>query len=149
VCGGVNVGLLGLFTDVLIEEGVMPDGVITSMFARQGLAHAALRNIDVVEATEDRTAGMVRGCDGILVLPGGVGTANEVFSCLARAALGELAVHVSMLSTDGFYDPLTTWLDLAHMSGLVDGETWKSVSSWRHGSDAALAAAGMRVSDLA
>ena len=47
--------------------------------------------------------------DAFLVLPGGLGTLDELFEVWTAARLGMHAKPVVVLDPDGFYDPLWAW----------------------------------------
>jgi uncharacterized protein (TIGR00730 family) len=57
---------------------------------------------------------MVEKADAFLVLPGGLGTLDELFEVWTLATLGMHDKPVVLLGPDGFYDGLLQWL-----SGLV------------------------------
>lgn len=45
-------------------------------------------------------------CDGVIALPGGFGTMEELFEMLTWAQLGLHKKPIGLLNVDGFYDPL-------------------------------------------
>ncbi|HAQ34241.1 MAG TPA: TIGR00730 family Rossman fold protein, partial [Alphaproteobacteria bacterium] len=49
---------------------------------------------------------LIAESDGFLILPGGVGTLEEIFDVLSRNRLGLQKKPVAFLNIDGFWDPL-------------------------------------------
>jgi len=54
---------------------------------------------------------MAERSDGFAALPGGVGTADELFEIVTWAQLGIHAKPIGLLNVAGFFDPLLAWLD--------------------------------------
>src|SRR6266481_3543672 len=52
-------------------------------------------------------------------LPGGFGTADELFEILTWSQLHYHAKPVGILNVDGFFDPQLTWLDRAVVDGFL------------------------------
>jgi uncharacterized protein (TIGR00730 family) len=62
---------------------------------------------------------MVEKADAFLVLPGGLGTLDELFEVWTLAALGMHDKPVVLLGPDGFYAPLLQWLESLVPLGFV------------------------------
>jgi uncharacterized protein (TIGR00730 family) len=69
-----------------------------------------------------RKALMADRSDAFAALPGGFGTADELFEILTWAQLGLHAKPVGLLNVAGFFDPLLTWLDHAVGEGFLRPE---------------------------
>jgi uncharacterized protein (TIGR00730 family) len=54
----------------------------------------------------ERKAKMNELCDGVIALPGGFGTMEELFEMLTWGQLGLHAKPIGLLNTNGFYDAL-------------------------------------------
>jgi uncharacterized protein (TIGR00730 family) len=76
----------------------------------------------VVDTMHQRKAAMADLADGFAALPGGFGTADELFEILTWAQLGLHGKPVGLLNTAGFFDPLLAWLDLTMREGFVKGQ---------------------------
>jgi uncharacterized protein (TIGR00730 family) len=48
-----------------------------------------------------------------VALPGGFGTADELFEILTWAQLGLHAKPIGLLNVAGYFDPLSAWIDQA------------------------------------
>ena len=57
--------------------------------------------------------------DAFLVLPGGVGSLDELAEILASNQLGIINKPVGLLNTDGYYDHLIAWFEKAVGEGFI------------------------------
>jgi len=67
----------------------------------------------------ERKALMADLSDAFIALPGGFGTADELFEILTWAQLGIHQKPVGLVNTAGFFDPLLAWLDRAVTDGFL------------------------------
>ena len=67
--------------------------------------------IETVATMQDRKRRMEELADVFVVLPGGLGTLDELHEVLALVYLGVLKQPVYLVNSDGFYDPLLQLLD--------------------------------------
>jgi uncharacterized protein (TIGR00730 family) len=111
VYGAGNVGLMGVLADTLLAAGGSAIGVIPRFFIAEGVAHEQLSELRVVETMHERKAQMMKLADAFIVLPGGIGTLEEFFEVWTWVQLGLMQKPVGLLNTDGFFDPLLTFLD--------------------------------------
>ena len=113
VYGGGRVGLMGQVAKAALEAGGEVTGVITRRLAEMELAYDGLTALHTVETMHERKALMAELSDGMIGLPGGLGTIEELFEALAWAQLGMHAKPCGLLNTLGYYDRLLGFLDFA------------------------------------
>jgi len=106
VYGGAKVGLMGAVASGVLEAGGKAIGVIPQFLKSVEIAHEQLTELIVVESMHQRKAKMDALSDGIIALPGGFGTLEELFEMLTWGQLGLHKKPVGILNTEGFYDPL-------------------------------------------
>jgi uncharacterized protein (TIGR00730 family) len=111
VFGGGHVGLMGVLADAVLASGGRAIGVIPRALVEKELAHQRLTELHVVETMHQRKALMADGAGCFTALPGGFGTADELFEILTWAQLGLHARPVGLLNVGGYFDPLLGWLD--------------------------------------
>jgi uncharacterized protein (TIGR00730 family) len=58
-------------------------------------------------------------CDGVIALPGGFGTLEELFEMLTWAQLGLHKKPIAILNVNGFYDSLIALLQTMTEKGLL------------------------------
>jgi len=94
-------------------------GVLPKFLADVELAHNGLSELVIVEDMHERKAKMNELCDGVITLPGGFGSMEELFEMLTW---GQLALHkkpVALLNINGFYDSLVNLIDQMEKSGFL------------------------------
>lgn len=113
VYGGGHVGLMGVVADAALAAGGDVLGVITEALAEREVQHRGLPALEVVPTMHGRKARMVAAADAVVVLPGGMGTLDELFEAATWTQLGIHRVPCGVLDVAGYYAPLRAWLDRA------------------------------------
>ncbi|WP_295117172.1 TIGR00730 family Rossman fold protein [uncultured Chitinophaga sp.] len=114
VYGGARVGLMGAVADGALSAGGKVIGVLPDFLRSKEIAHTGLTELIVVDSMHARKTKMNDLCDGIIALPGGFGTLEELFEILTWGQLGLHKKPVGLLNVRGFYDSLIALLD--HMT---------------------------------
>ena len=83
-----------------------------------------------------RKARMAELGDGVVVLPGGFGTYEEVFEILTWNQLGIVSMPVTFLDIDGFYEPLLSFIAGAVEAGFLKPEHGALASASSSAADA-------------
>lgn len=113
VFGGGNVGLMGVVAEAAVEAGVSIVGVTPRRLLEREMVHTGLSELHVLDSMHERKVLMTKLADAFVVLPGGMGTLDELFEV---ATLNQLGVHekaCGMLNVAGFFDHLRAYLDHA------------------------------------
>jgi len=114
VYGGGNVGLMGVLADATLAAGGRVVGVIPDHLVRMEVGHKGLTELHVVATMHERKAMMARLANGLLALPGGIGTLEEIIEAFVWMQLGLHAKPCALLNVNGYYDPLLKFL--THMT---------------------------------
>ena len=122
VYGGGRVGLVGCVADGCIGAGGQVRGVITDKLMQIEVAHEGLESLEITSSMSDRRNRMIEDSDVFIVLPGGVGTLDELFEVLALTDLDYHHKGVGLLNTFGYYDQLLAFLDHATKEGFIAKE---------------------------
>jgi len=109
VFGAGHVGLMGVLADAVLAAGGRAVGVIPQALVEKELAHGRLTELHVVDSMHSRKALMAERADAFVALPGGFGTADELFEVLTWAQLGIHAKPIGLLDVAGFFAPLLAW----------------------------------------
>jgi len=105
VYGGGKLGLMGAVAQGALQSGGEVIGVIPQALVRGEVANHDCE-LTIVADMHERKAAFTRLSDGFLVLPGGVGTMDELWEAVSWAQLGYHAKPVGILNAFGFYDGL-------------------------------------------
>ncbi|WP_020536600.1 TIGR00730 family Rossman fold protein [Lewinella cohaerens] len=119
VYGGAQVGLMGAVADGALAEGGKVIGVIPGFLGRKEIAHDGLTELIVVESMHERKQRMNELSSGVIALPGGFGTLEELFEMLTWGQLGLHQKPIGILNVDGYYDDLIKLLQSMVDNGLL------------------------------
>ncbi|MFO7828420.1 MAG: TIGR00730 family Rossman fold protein [Bacteroidales bacterium] len=119
VFGGAKVGLMGAIADSVLEHNGKVFGVLPGFLKSKEIAHDRLTELLIVESMHERKTKMHELSDGVIALPGGFGTMEELFEMLTWAQLGLHKKPIGILNIDGFYDPLINLLENMVEKGLL------------------------------
>ena len=119
VYGGANVGLMGAVADGTLNAGGKVIGVLPNFLRSKEIAHQGLTELILVESMHERKTKMNELCDGVIALPGGFGTLEELFEMLTWAQLGLHKKPIAILNINGFYDSLLELLQTMTEKGLL------------------------------
>ena len=122
VYGGGHVGMMGIIADAALAAGGDVIGVIPLSLREKEMAHDGLTELHVVDDMHQRKAMMADLADGFIAMPGGLGTLEELFEMLTWQQIGIHDKPVSLLNSNGYYDPLLTFLDQVVSGGYLGEE---------------------------
>jgi uncharacterized protein (TIGR00730 family) len=113
VYGGGRVGMMGAIADTVLEAGGEVIGVIPQGLADREVAFTDLSDLRVVPSMHERKALMMELSDGLVALPGGLGTFEEFLEVLTWAQLNIHHKPCGLLNVCGYYTKLIGLLDHA------------------------------------
>jgi uncharacterized protein (TIGR00730 family) len=119
VYGGAQVGLMGALADAALASGSEVIGVIPHALAGVEVAHQRLTRLVVVATMHERKALMAQEADAFVALPGGFGTLDEFFEIVTWAQLGIHQKPCLLVNTDGYFDHLLSFLEVAVDEGFL------------------------------
>lgn len=119
VYGGGSVGLMGVVARTALAAGVPVTGIIPRALTSRELAGEAIGTVLLVDTMAERKERMLTGSDAFVVLPGGLGTLDELFETLTWGQLGIHAKPVGVLNINGYYDHLVGWVENAVAEGFI------------------------------
>lgn len=119
IYGGGNGGLMGVVADAALANGGSVTGIIPNFLAELEVAHQNLTEIEFVDTMHERKLRMVSLSDGVITLPGGYGTLDELFEILAWRQLDIFHGPIGVLNIDGFYDALLAHADRMTAEGFL------------------------------
>lgn len=132
VNGAGNLGLMRACADACLEAGGQVTGVIPRFMVEQGWQHPGLTELIETEDMHTRKQTMARLSDGVIALPGGCGTLEELLEIITWKQLGLYLNPIVVLNTEGFYNPLLEMLEHAaeeHFQRPAHLDIWKVASS--------------------
>lgn len=125
--GAGSMGLMAACADAVLEAGGEVTGVIPRFMVEQGWCHRGLTQLIVTADMHERKETMASLSDGVIALPGGVGTLEELLEIITWKQLGLYLNPIVILNTCGFFDPLLDMLRRAvdeHFMRPEHGALW-------------------------
>lgn len=119
VYGGAKIGLMGAVASAVLQHGGEAIGVLPHFLGAKEIAHDQLTELIMVDTMHERKTQMNHLCDGVIALPGGFGTLEELFEMLTWGQLGLHHKPVALLNVNGFYDPLVVFINSMVDKGLL------------------------------
>jgi len=123
VYGGGRVGLMGLIADAVLAGGGEVIGVIPSRLGDAELAHSGATELIVVDSMHERKRQMAERADAFAILPGGIGTLDEMFETISWKQLGLHRKPILLADIAGYWMPLRVLLDDIVKKGFARAET--------------------------
>ncbi len=117
VFGGSDVSLMKTVADAFAKHQRKIYGITIPIYkdsCRQNLTETL-----VVQTVAERKSLIIQKSDAVLVLPGGIGTLDELGDALELKKQGVYPKPVVVLNTDGFYDGLKMQLDKMSELGFI------------------------------
>lgn len=126
--GAGCLGLMCQLSDAALEAGGTVTGIIPHFMVEQGWHHRGLTRLIETETMHERKQLMAELSDGVIALPGGCGTMEELLEVITWKQLGLYLNPIVILNINGFYDPLLQMLDQAieqHFMRPEHGKIWQ------------------------
>ena len=124
VYGGGNKGLMGAVANGCLAQGGKVIGIMPKLLLEWEAQHTGLTELIITQTMHDRKKILYEKGDAALVLPGGMGTLDELFEMLTWNNLKIHNMKVFLLNIDGFYDTLIHLLDKMDTDGFMY-DNWK------------------------
>ncbi|KAK0588942.1 hypothetical protein LWI29_007515 [Acer saccharum] len=120
VYGGGNLGLIGCVSKATHDGGSQILGIIPKALASCDIIGDTVGEVKIVSSMHERKAEMLDHADAFIVLPGGLGTLEELFEVTSWA---QLKIHkkkpIGLLNVNGFYNSMLSFLDYSIEKGFI------------------------------
>lgn len=120
IYGGAKIGLMGEIADAVLRAGGDVVGVLPDFLRNREIKHEGLTELYTVGTMHERKALMNQLCDGVIAMPGGIGTLDEVFEMLTWGQLGLHQKPIGFLNVNGYYDSLLNFVDRVIEDGFMN-----------------------------
>lgn len=111
--GAGCIGLMAATSNAALAAGGTVTGVIPRFMVEQGWHHQGLTRLVETETMHERKQLMADLSDGVIALPGGCGTLEELLEIITWKQLGLYLKPIVILNIEGYYDPLIAMLQNA------------------------------------
>jgi uncharacterized protein (TIGR00730 family) len=131
IYGGGGGGSMGALADGALARGGWVVGVLPRFMVELEWGHRGLSELVLVDDMRQRKQLMLERSQGVVALPGGCGTLDELFDTMTLKRLGLYLHPIVLVNTRGFYDPLVELLSRAVEERFMDERhraMWQVVS---------------------
>ena len=111
VFGGGRLGLMGAVAKAAIEANGSVIGIIPKGLTSREPIQQQLNELFVVDDIIERKRMMMEKSDAFLILPGGLGTLDELFEALTLIQTGKIHDFPVVLMGTSYWQPLIAQLD--------------------------------------
>ena len=111
VYGGAKVGLMGLMADEALKNKGKVIGIAMKSFKNWGVLHQKISKMYLTNTLQKRKELMYKKSDAFIVLPGGVGTIDEVFEIIATNIITKSNKLLILLNYKKFWNKLINLID--------------------------------------
>ena len=122
VFGGHDAGLMHSVSKAAKQAGGMVIGVVPRVIEQMGRLSPWLDVHIPTEDLSDRKSLMMAQSDAFIVMPGGIGTLDELFTVTSAATLGYHNKPIILYNIKGFWNPLIALLNDLQQRGMVRGK---------------------------
>lgn len=133
ITGGGTKGMMGTVNDTVLAAGGTAVGIIPRFMVDRNWHHPGLTALEVTDSMHSRKALMAGLSTGVIALPGGVGTLDELMEIITWRQLGLFDGNVVIANIDRYWDDLLAMLETAARRGFmrkgIDRPLWHVTDS--------------------
>lgn len=122
VYGAAKIGIMGIVAESALEHNGNVIGVIPEFLKFKEVFHTGLTQLIITEDMHERKLRMNELSDGVITLPGGYGTLEELFETITWAQLGLHRKPIGILNVNGYYNDLLQMLRKMMSAGFLKPE---------------------------
>ena len=119
VYGGGSAGLMGAAARAALAGGGRVVGILPECLVAAEVAQAGLTELLIVPTLHARKAAMHARADAIVVLPGGIGTFDELFEVMTWRNLRLHDKPIWLLGSAAYWQPFTALLQHLDVEGFA------------------------------
>lgn len=122
VYGGTDIGLMGALSRAARQAGGEVVGIVPAPMVDRGLADEQASRLIVTHGLAERETRMLELAEAFCVLPGGLGTLEELLEVTTLRHLGYHDKPILLADVGGFYRPLLALFDELVDQGFAEAD---------------------------
>ena len=127
IYGGGGRGLMGEMAKSVLKNQGWVEGVIPQFLIDLEKADLPLSETHIVQSMHERKAKMFDLADAFIILPGGIGTLEEMFEMFTAKQLQRHQKPIILFNFNGFYDLLIQFLQEKQTQGFLHGQSLNQI----------------------
>ncbi|MGF1563374.1 MAG: TIGR00730 family Rossman fold protein [Geminicoccaceae bacterium] len=120
VYGGGNVGLMGAHANAAMRAGGRVIGIIPKELLQREAGHRGITELVISEHMYDRKQKMIDMADSFVILPGGLGTLDELFEVITLRQLNYHSKPIIVVDVAGFWSRLMPLIEHVVATGFAE-----------------------------
>jgi hypothetical protein len=121
VYGGGATGMMGEVARATMQAGARVIGIRPTVLDHLELPQGGIEMIPTSDLFE-RKQRMIARSHAFLILPGGLGTLDELFEVVTTAQLGMHHLPIVLINTEGYFEPLLALFRHVNAEGYIYGD---------------------------
>ncbi len=119
IYGGGSNGLMGAVSNSALSHGGKVTGIIPKFLSAKELANNNASQLILTESMGERKLLLSEKADVFVILPGGIGTLDELFETMALFSLRQHEKPMFLLNTENYWKPLLKLLEHVKEKGFA------------------------------
>ncbi|PCJ96910.1 MAG: TIGR00730 family Rossman fold protein [Flavobacteriaceae bacterium] len=119
IYGAAKIGVMGKVAQGALDNNGTVVGIIPEFLKKKEVVHTHLSELIVTKNMHERKLLMHERSEGVITLPGGFGTLEELFEIMTWGQLGLHQKPIGILNVNGFYDDLLKMLQKMVTQGFL------------------------------
>jgi uncharacterized protein (TIGR00730 family) len=119
VYGGGNSGLMGVVANEVLDNAGQAIGVMPDLLIQREYRLDRLTQLHVVEDMHARKKLMYSLCEAVIILPGGLGTFDEMIEVMAWNSLSIHNKKIYIINSEGFFDLFIQQMHILQANGFL------------------------------
>jgi uncharacterized protein (TIGR00730 family) len=127
VYGGGKVGLMGVVAEAALSHSGRVIGIIPDFLHKREVALEQVTELYIVSSMHERKMRMADLADAFIVLPGGLGTIDELVEILTWNQLELINKPVAVLNLNSYFNPFIALLEKMIAEGFLKQSSLDSI----------------------
>jgi hypothetical protein len=119
IYGGGSTGIMGAIADTVMNNGGKVIGIIPKLLVDWEHQHENITELLIVDDMHTRKKKLYELCDAAVILPGGLGTLDELFEMMTWNQLSIHNKQIFIINSEGFYNHLIDHLENLEANGFL------------------------------
>ena len=128
IYGGAKIGIMGIVSNRMMEKGGKVTGIIPKILVKKEIINNNITKLIVVNSMHERKKMMYDLADAFIILPGGIGTLEELSEIITWKVLGIENKIIIILNLNGFYNSLIKQFKIMEDNNFLYSDIFKEVS---------------------
>ena len=128
IYGGAKIGIMGIISNRMMEKGGKVTGIIPKVLVKKEVINNNITKLIVVNSMHERKKMMYDLADAFIILPGGIGTLEELSEIITWKVLGIKNKIIVIFNFNGFYNSLIEQFKIMQDNNFLYSNIFKEVS---------------------